>query len=191
MHKWIYCWIPCLLAEWSDTLHAAWYEMCFCVWLTEAFLLSVPAARLSFSSWPLELCSPAWCLGLAAPPASTWWSFVPARWPWRAARWPLTSAKVRSTSSRPTTPSSTSAGRTGPPGTWMMWVTLWACDTGLTCVWPFSTWLFSCADFRTWSSSPMTASSNGWTSAPLGGFMCWSSKPAPKDSSSGCRYAAG
>lgn len=43
---------------------------------------------------------------------------------------------------------------------------------------------------RTWSSSLMTASSSGWTSAPPDEFMCWSSRLAPKDSSSGCRYVS-
>lgn len=82
-----------------------------------------PVSHSSSPSWPLELCSPAWCLAPGAPPASTWWSSVQARWPWRAARWPPTNAKVRCTSSRPTIPSSTSAGRTEPPATWTTWVT--------------------------------------------------------------------
>lgn len=43
---------------------------------------------------------------------------------------------------------------------------------------------------RTSSSSLMTASSSGWTSAPPDEFMFWSSRLAPKDSSSGCRYVS-
>lgn len=42
---------------------------------------------------------------------------------------------------------------------------------------------------RTWLSSPMTASSNGWISAQRAECMCWSLKLDPKDSFSGCRCA--
>lgn len=146
-----------------------------------------PPVHSSSSSWPLELCSPAWCLAPVAPPASTWWSFGPARWPWKAAQWPLTNAKVRCTSSRRTTPSSTSAGRTAPPGMWMMWVNntvgMWVC-----CPLDDRHWAFLMCNFsRIWSSSPMTASSNVWTSAPRDGCLCWSLKLAPKGFFSGCR----
>ncbi len=45
---------------------------------------------------------------------------------------------------------------------------------------------FSCS--RTWSSSLMTVSSRGWTSAPPDVSTCWSSRPDPRDCSSGCRW---
>lgn len=41
---------------------------------------------------------------------------------------------------------------------------------------------------RTWSSSPTTVNSRGWASARRDASTCWSSRPDPRDCSSGCRW---
>lgn len=45
-----------------------------------------------------------------------------------------------------------------------------------------------CVRCRIWSSSRTTVSSNACLSAPQGGSMCSSSRPAPRGFSSGCRW---
>lgn len=58
------------------------------------------------------------------------------------------------------------------------------------CFTPLSVeWLMLCLPCsRTWSSSLMTVNSRGWASAPQDVSMCWSSRPDPRDCSSGCRW---